>query len=237
VLHTAADNIVENRRATFEVNDTRYQTYPWTHPETKNAAVSGLDGEGRLNYLLYLETVGKNTPPKASDASAVLSTRLGNWSEGRQPGIDGGSLFGTFKLSSSMFMESYILPKLSAINRIMSLDVESVYAKSDYGWKWSSEFSVTISVGLGNPGLDETTFKLKRQEFSWNDAWQDTARNFLQPLRDSPGEGATVWRYEDIEWGSTNKNTYSHVSACETWVWADSKSFISFPQKVASSLY
>ncbi|KAL5610296.1 hypothetical protein FOVSG1_004977 [Fusarium oxysporum f. sp. vasinfectum] len=77
--------------ATFEVNNVRYMTYPWTDPETKTGAPPDLNGNGRLNYLLYLETVGQNTPPPDSKRGAVLDTRMGNWTDGRKPGTDSPS--------------------------------------------------------------------------------------------------------------------------------------------------
>ncbi|VTT56298.1 unnamed protein product [Fusarium fujikuroi] len=56
-----------SQHATFEVNNVRYMTYPWTDPETNTSTPPGLNSNSRLNYLLYLETIGQNTPPPDSE--------------------------------------------------------------------------------------------------------------------------------------------------------------------------
>lgn len=202
-------------------------TYPWTNPESHNAAEPGLDGDGRLNYLLYLETVGSHTPPKDSSREAVLSTRMGNWTEGRKPGIDAPSKFGSFVLSSANFMDNWILPRFSAINRIMSIDISDVTTWADdkflwYYWRVAANFC----IGLGKESEDKTTFKLKREDLSLANEWQDEAKNFLRPLTQSPGNGACVWTYKDIEWGNTAKHSYKKDGSVEVWMSGDSTYYL-----------
>lgn len=199
-------------------------TYPWTDPDSHTAATPGLDGDGRLNYLLYLETFRGNTPPLESSKDAVLGTRMGNWTDGRKPGIDDQSKFGTFILSSANFMEKYLVPKLSSINRIMSMDISNVSTWAEYNffsYKWS--VGADFSIGLGNADEDKTTFKLKKQDYTWNDSWQQEAKDFLKRFNEPLGSGSNVWKYQDIEWGSSAKHSYTHVGPVEVWMSGDSK--------------
>jgi hypothetical protein len=121
--------IPATRKPTFDVNDTRLQTYPWVDA-ANNPVTPGLTGPGRLNYLCYLETVGTNTPPALSDKNVILSpfvngARRGNWTDGVDPKQDAPTKFGNFVLSSTCFLEGYFLPKLENLNRLMRLDLDS----------------------------------------------------------------------------------------------------------------
>ena len=177
-----------------------------------------------MNYLLYLETVGDHTPPDVSDSSSVLSTRMGNWTKGRRPGIDAPDKFGAFILSASNFMESYLLPKFFHINRVLSVDISGVTAWADdhffsYSWRVDAEFG----IGLASDDKVEE-FKLKKDlPLSLADNWQNEAKDFLHPLTQSPGDNATIWSYQDIEWGSTAKHDYTHQGSVEVWHSGDSK--------------
>jgi hypothetical protein len=198
-------------------------TYPWTNPDTGNATESGLDGDGRLNYLLYLETVGTHDPPTESAKEAVLDTRMGNWTDGRTPGTDDASKFGTFILSSGNFMDQFLIPKLSPINRMLSMDISNVTTWAEnhvFSYEWS--VGANFGIGQGNVEDEETTFKLKRQDYTWNDQWQQEAKDHLSPYTKSPGNGATVWRYQDIEWGSSAKHSKAHKGPVEVWMSGDS---------------
>ncbi|RBR22925.1 uncharacterized protein FIESC28_04223 [Fusarium coffeatum] len=215
-----------NARATFEVNNARYMTYPWTNPDTNIGVPAGLDGDSRLNYLLYLETVGSHTPPLDSQANAVLNTRMGNWTEGRKPGTDSHSKFGTFVLSRANFMESFLLPKLSSINRIMSMDISEVRCWAEdhfFTYKWS--VGATFSVGLGKPEDDKTVYALNRINYTMNNDWQQDAKDFLNNYTGDPGSGSQVWRYQDIEWGNSAKHQYTHKGSVEVWMSGDTITF------------
>ncbi|KAF7502138.1 hypothetical protein GJ744_006985 [Endocarpon pusillum] len=216
-----------NKRATFEVNNTRYMTYPWTDPDNHNIAEPGLDGNGRLNYLLYLETVGSHTPPLDSASDSILSTKMGNWTEGRNPGVDDPSKFGSYVLSSTNFMDGYLIPKLSIINRTMSVDISNVTTWAEdnffsYRWKVTADFG----IGLGDSNQDDLTFKLQRSTLlSLEDYWQNEAKDFLRPLTVSPGSGAIIWAYKDIEWGNSAKHSYVHKGSVEVWMSGDTITF------------
>lgn len=183
-------------------------TYPWTDPNTKNGVPAGLSGDGRLNYLLYLETIGDNKPVAESDQSSVLSTRMGNWTEGRDPTVDSPSKFGSFVLSSGLFMEKFLLPKLARINRVMSADISSVGARA---WsEWLIIYYVvnaSWSIGLGETTKEATEFALsKNTNLTLDNVWQEDLKNHMRPLTESPGNGATIWAYKDVEYGSTAKH-------------------------------
>ncbi|KAH0372775.1 hypothetical protein KCU65_g920, partial [Aureobasidium melanogenum] len=215
-----------NRRATFEVNNARYMTYPWTDPDSQNSPTPGLNGDAKLNYLVYLETVGDHSPPKDSSPEAILSTRMGNWTDGRKPGIDSPSSFGTFVLSSANFMETYFIPKLSAINRIMSMDIDHVKASAypHFGsWGWGID--CCYDIGKGCSYDDQKIYRLKKQEIKVNNAWQQEAKDFLEYYTRSPGSGCQVWNYQDIEWGDTAKHDYAHEGSVEVWVSGDTITF------------
>lgn len=201
-------------------------TYPWTDPSTGNAAPASIKDNGRLNYLLYLETIGTGTPPLNSAADSVLSTRLGNWTEGRNPGVDAPNQFGCFKMSSEFFMEQFILPKLSKVNRLMAVDIYSVTAWcADRVFSQPFKVGATYGVGLGEWTKDGTEFRLKKDtKLRLDDAWQDELKNFMRPLTESVGDGSNVWSYQDIEWGATNKHDEDWKGSVQVWMYGDSKS-------------
>lgn len=115
-------SVVATNRPTFEVNNSRFQTYPWTDTNGQSP-LPALTGDARLNYLCYLETVGTNTPPPFKDIKdpskiPVLPVN-GNWTDGRDPTKDPAPTFSTFKLSKKCFLEDYFIPKLENLNRLM----------------------------------------------------------------------------------------------------------------------
>ncbi|SCV36832.1 uncharacterized protein FFB14_06275 [Fusarium fujikuroi] len=211
-----------SQRATFEVNNVRYMTYPWTDPETNTSAPPGLNGNGRWNYLLYLETVGRNTPPPDSERGAVLDTRMGNWTDGRKPGTDSPSKFGTFILSSANFMESFVNQKLSAINRIMSMNIDQVTCWADYHFfTYDWEVTATYFVGHEDASKDSTTYALKQQEFSVGKDWPQSAKDFFGAYTGTPAKGSKVWRYQDTQWREPSLRNYTHKGTVEIWMSGD----------------
>jgi hypothetical protein len=133
---------------------------------------------------------------------------MGNWTTGRNPGKDSPSSFGTFVLSSEMFMENLLLPKLSCINRVMSVDIDSVTTKAYMEWLVIYyNIGASWGIGQGDANKDATEFQLKRSTtLSLSNEWQDSAKDWLRPMTNSPGDGTNVWAYQDIEWGSTGKH-------------------------------
>ena len=143
------------------MKNVRYMTYPWTHPETRKSARPSLSGEGRLNYLLYLETVKDHDQPLESDQSAILSTKMGNWTEGRNPGTDAPGKFGSFVLASKNFMDDFLVSKISCINRTMSVDIFNVTTWAEdsfFYYRWS--VGASYGIGLGDETKDASEFQL-----------------------------------------------------------------------------
>ncbi|KAK1774876.1 hypothetical protein QBC45DRAFT_423868 [Copromyces sp. CBS 386.78] len=219
-----------NNRATFEVNHSRYMSYPWTDPRNGKVAQQGLDGNGRLNYLLFLQTVGGNQPPDQSSPEAILNPRMGNWTEGRTPGKDDPTTFGTFMLSSGNFIERFVLPKLSAINRMMTVHISNVWAFLDTGFPWLAyNFAVgsTLEMGGGDTAKDQTTFNMRQQEYQWGKAWPQAGRDHFADIRKSPGKGASIWRYQKIQSGDDGgyricKKTDDRM---QIWMYGDAITF------------
>ena len=133
---------------------------------------------------------------------------MGNWTTGRRPGVDSPTSFGSYILSSEMFMEKLLIPKLSCINRIMSLDIESVTATAYTEWLIIYyNVGANWGLGAGDQSKDSTEFQLKKSTvLGLADVWQDSAKDWLRPMTVSPGEGSNIWAYQDIEWGSTAKH-------------------------------
>lgn len=105
--------------------------YPWIDPSDPHyKEYNGSDGNGRLNYLLYLEMTGNEdgTVSKASKDGRFLK-EMGNWTDGRNPGKDPRSKFGTFMLTEKKFLEEYLLPKFDKINRMVKIDLSDLKAE------------------------------------------------------------------------------------------------------------
>ena len=207
----------------------RYLTFPRTHSEIRNIATPSLSGDRRLNYLLYFKTVKDHTPPVESDRSAILSTKMGNWSECRDPGPDAPGKFRSFVLAYKNFMDDFLISKLSRINRVMSVDIFNVttWAEDNFFWcRWRA--GACYGIGLGDETKQASGFKLTAStNLHVADEWQTDAKDFLRPSSQSPGEGAIVWAYQDVEWGSTAKYFYEHKGSVEVWMSGDSRSTLS----------
>ena len=218
-----------NKVATFEVNNARYMTYPWTNPETKAAAEPGLDGDGRLNYLLYLETVGTHTPPLASAKESILGTRMGNWTDGRKPGIHPAHEFGTYILSYKNFMEDFIIPKLQDFTHMLSLSIYDLKAWAD--WKFPYLYHrASIGLGMGVGDSKDTAFAMKKHPPpTGKDDWLAELKEIgvLSKFRESPGNGATVWTYQKSQWGDKERlKDEAKASTGTIWVQGQSKSHV-----------
>ena len=97
------------------------------------------------------------------------------------------------------FIERFLLPKLSSINRLMTLEIYSVEAALDTGLPYLAyNYAVggNFGIGKGNPTEDRTTFSMSQQvDNPCVEAWRHEARVHLTDILGSPGDGATVWRY------------------------------------------
>ncbi len=110
--------------------DCRFQMYPWMDSsDPLYEEYNGIGGNGRLNYLLYLEMTGNEdgTVSKASKDGRYLK-EMGNWTDGRSPGQEPRSKFGTFMLTEKKFLEEYLLPKFDKMNRMVKIDLSDLKA-------------------------------------------------------------------------------------------------------------
>ena len=135
--------------------DCRFQTYPWMDPNDSNyKEYNGIDGNGRLNYLLYLEMTGNNdgTKPEVKQEGRFLKG-VGNWTDGRNPspGPDRRSMFGTFMLTHQKFLTEFLLPKFDKMNRMVKMDLSDlkaeVYTKGLYSY-FSRDVKIAIGAGV-----------------------------------------------------------------------------------------
>jgi hypothetical protein len=137
--------------------------YPWIdpdHPDTYKPFV-GINGNGRLNYLLYLEMTG-NQDGSISKVNTdlherFLSPKLGNWTEGRSPGKDPPTQFGTFLLTHRKFINEFLVPKFDKMNRMVKIDLSNLKAGvRTEGLTAYFSRDVDIAIGEGvKPGYDK----------------------------------------------------------------------------------
>lgn len=123
--------------------------------QAKYEEYNGIDGNGRLNYLLYLEMTGNDdgSVPKVEPEGRFLK-EVGNWTDGRIPGQDPRSQFGTFMLTHRKFLDEYLLPKFDKMNRMVKIDLTGLKATIRTVSKiayWSRDVTVVIGAGV-QPG-------------------------------------------------------------------------------------
>lgn len=155
-----------------------------------------------------------------SSSEATLDTRMGKCTEGGARSQDNPTL--------RNFIEQLLLPKLSSINRLMTLEIHSVTAALDTGFPYLAyNYAVDGSyrIGKGNASEDHTTFSMNQQEDNlWDDSWYQEARDYFKDIRRSPGQGATVWRYHKIESGDDAGHRFCKKTAhMQIWMYGDSK--------------
>ncbi|VTT56300.1 unnamed protein product [Fusarium fujikuroi] len=147
---------------------------------------------------------------------------MGNWTDGRKPGIDLPSKFKTFILSSANFIESFINQKLPAINRIMSMNIDQVTCWADYHFfTYDWEVTAIYFVGHEDASKDSTTYALKQQEFSVRKDWPQSAKDFFDAYIGTPAKGSKVWRYQDTQWREPSLRDYTHKGTVEIWMSGD----------------
>lgn len=225
--------IPATRKPTFDVNDTRLQTYPWVDA-ANNPVTPGLAGPGRLNYLCYLETVGTNTPPALSDKNAILSpfvngARRGNWTDGVDPTKDAPTKFGNFVLSSTCFLEGYFLPKLENLNRLVRLDLDSIDCDITAEFaSWHTTTSYTVAVGREFNGQNVPSspdFQFKRSTFSVGNDWDGETKDWYKDWSDSLPRGTLEYGWSWVHRHEKDvTNRYKHVGSVEEWTWGQSMS-------------
>jgi hypothetical protein len=133
--------------------DCRFQMYPWKDLNDPNyKEYNGIEGNGRFNYLLYLEMTGNKdgTVPEIVDKGRYLE-EIGNWTDGRNPGKDPSSKFGTFMLTEKKFLEEFLLPKFDKMNRMVKIDLSDlkaeVYTKGLYSY-FPRDIQLAIGAGV-----------------------------------------------------------------------------------------
>lgn len=213
-----ANSTPEKKQGELEVNNVRYMTYPWTDPQTKKTPAPGLSGDAKLNYLIYLETIGLHTPPSESGKDAYLQTSMGNWTVGRDTAKDDASTFGTFILSSSNFTESFILPRFAAFNRVMSIDFDKLKVATN---RVSAAIRLDYHIGNADLSSETTRYKLKKEALSLPSDISSDVKTFFNPLLTDLGQGAQVWTYKDIEYGNSGLKDHSEDG---TEAWTDAQS-------------
>lgn len=119
---------------------------------------NGIDGNGRLNYLLYLEMTGNDdgSVPEMKPEGRFLR-EVGNWTDGRRPGEDPRSQFGTFMLTHQKFLDEYLLPKFDKMNRMVKIDLSNLKAtvRTDGNHAYfDRDIDVVIGAGVTS-GLDK----------------------------------------------------------------------------------
>jgi hypothetical protein len=129
---------------TFVPTDVRFQTYP--HRDENSASITSIDGNGRLNYILYLEMTDNATPPTGDDE--FLQPNNGNWTNGTDPSRDGIEEFGSCIFSRQKFLESYFIPRLKKLNRMMSASYNNPSMSFDANLvRWWCSFTFPVVVG------------------------------------------------------------------------------------------
>jgi hypothetical protein len=117
-------------------------TYPWINPDDPisipvgSSGLSehdlspsyGLEGDARLNYLLYCATTGQRELPD----NRILNWR-GNFTDGRikqNSSAESGD-FGGFMMARQNFFEGYLLKKLQKLNKAFEPTIFNVSVKAD----------------------------------------------------------------------------------------------------------
>lgn len=94
-----------------------------------------------------------HTPP--SGDGEFLPADNGNWTNGTDPSTQGIEEFGTYILSRKNFLETWLLPKMNKLNRMMSASYYSVEMHFHGNLiEWWCEFQFPVLVGDNCQGYD-----------------------------------------------------------------------------------
>jgi hypothetical protein len=125
---------------------------------------NGIDGNGRLNYLLYLEMTGNDdgSVPEVKQEGRFLK-EVGNWTDGRIPGQDPRSQFGTFMLTHQKFLDEYLIPKFDKMNRMVKIDLSNLKATVETkGFSAYIDRDIEVAIGAGvHSDVDEGDAKYR----------------------------------------------------------------------------
>ncbi|PGH16369.1 hypothetical protein AJ80_05219 [Polytolypa hystricis UAMH7299] len=207
---------------TFVPSDVRFQTYPYH--DSEGHTETGLSGKGQLNYLLYLEMTDNNTPPVGPDE--FLPPDGGNWANGTDPNKDGIEEFGTYVLSRKNFVETWLLPKMRKLNRMMNVSYSGAEMKF---WgnieEWECKFRFPVLIGDGCRGYDVTDPRDDDYMLSnYSEVPSDVTEMIKQTGRKDllPDRGSGAWCY--YHWlDTTDLDQHDKDWNNECWSWAKAK--------------
>jgi hypothetical protein len=217
---------------TFMPVDCRFQMYPWTDPNDPNhAEVNSYGGKGQLNYLLYLEMTGNKdgTTPVVQQEGRFLK-EVGNWTDGRTPGTDAPSKFGTFVLTKKKFLDEYLLPKFDKMNRMVKVDLKNLQADvyTD-GLKVFFPRNVHIDIGAGfttEPDPTDADFRFVAGNNFGGIARADILLKAVFPTTLSADALTWYWSFEDEPMKVHNTDRVLNIFyKCEHWGEASSKCY------------
>jgi hypothetical protein len=117
-----------------------------------------------MNSILYLEMTDNHSPPTLKDEFLPIGD---NWVKEIDPNNDGIAAMGTYVLAKQNFMESWFVPKVKKLNRMMS-------ARFDGHWfhfesyangvrKWTFNHPLLIGDGCSSyskPDSKDDEFKM-----------------------------------------------------------------------------
>ncbi|KAL9106678.1 MAG: hypothetical protein Q9227_008330 [Pyrenula ochraceoflavens] len=210
---------------TFMPVDCRFQTYPWKEPGNSNyQEINSIDGNGRLNYLLYLEMTGNYDGTKTEvQQDGRFLKEVGNWTDGRTPGTDPPGKFGTFMLTYQKFWNEFLLPKFDKMNRLVMVDLKSikagVYTKGLYSY-FSRDLSIAIGEGV------TSSYDAKDKDFRFGKEDSSGINNILKALPanlffpSTMPTNALVWYWHFIDTPISDHNTDRYLDIgykCEHW--------------------
>ncbi|KAK2758179.1 hypothetical protein FQN54_004023 [Arachnomyces sp. PD_36] len=215
---TADDKASTGHEPTFLPTDVRFQTYPYR--DTNHESITSIDGNGRLNYILYLEMTDNDPPPNGDDE--FLSPNNGNWTNGTDPSRDGIAEFGTWVLSRRKFLDTWFVPRLNKLNRMMNTAfVDPTMSFNANLVLWSTTFNFPLLVGDGCQGFTIKDPKDDGYAMSYSATQPGAVTTMVRDagvdnLFPSPGTGALCWYHSKTPSNWTKHDT-SSWSKCDTY--------------------
>lgn len=203
--------------------DCRFQMYPWKDPNDPNyREYNGFDGNGRLNYLLYLEMTGNadNKVPEVKQEGRFLQ-EVGNWTDGTKPGVDPRSQFGTFMLTSQKFIDEFLLPKFDKMNRMVKTDLENLKADCRTSGLYSYfDRNIDILIGAGAKSeFDPEDAKYRfGKDLNIGGLSLSNASNMFFPTQLPSNAITWFWSFKDNDMKVHNSDRYLNIGyKAEHW--------------------
>jgi hypothetical protein len=208
--------------------------YPWTDPNDPNhVEVNSYNGRGQLNYLLYLEMTGNKdgTTPVVQQEGRFLK-ELGNWTDGRTPGTDAPSKFGTFVLTKKKFLDEYLLPKFDKMNRMVKIDLSNLQADvhtDGFVARFARNIHIDIGAGFSTaPDPADANFRFVAGDNFKSMPGGDMIMKAMFPTTLSADALTWYWSFRDEPMRVHNTDRILNILyKCEHWGEADSKCYYS----------